>query len=294
MQNEKLSELTKVTTLPDTALLYGVDGTRSEGDKSVSIDVADAKILFGSLGTQDLEDVIAQDPVATSMPTFEGGITVGASGSGFISLGGPNGLIFENSVTGMLFGSTPGLYTLTKRPADPESAQIVSISPLGYNVQTNNLNLANTDVGMDGFECVVEVAGTRNFGSGNIVLGVGDVLANNGSIYYKKVDNNQSGGSETATYSATSTAVTTLDCNTFDSRYQILTVNTDIQWSNTPASGESFVKTLEVIGAFSLSFSTSTKIIGTYNDDGSTVNIITVNFANYPTVGLRTTVMINQ
>jgi len=99
---------------------------------------------------------------------------------------------------------------------------------------------------------------------------------------------------EIATYSATSTTVTTLDCDAFDSIYQILTTNTDIQWSNTPASGESFVKTLEVIGAFSLTFTTSTKVIGTYVDDGTTVNIITVNFANYPTVGLRTTVMINQ
>ena len=104
------------------------------------------------------------------------------------------------------------------------------------------------------------------------------------------------GGSvaEVATYSATSTAITTLDCDTFDSRYQILTANTDIQWTNTPASGESFVKNLEVVSTTteSLAFSTATKVIGSY--DVGEINLITVNFANYPTVGLRITVLITQ
>ena len=99
-----------------------------------------------------------------------------------------------------------------------------------------------------------------------------------------------------ATYSATSTAITSLDLSLFDSRYQILTVNTDIQFTNTPASGETFVKTLEVISttAETLGFSTATKVIGEFVSDGATVNLITINFANYPTVGLRITVMINQ
>jgi len=102
--------------------------------------------------------------------------------------------------------------------------------------------------------------------------------------------------SETAIYSATSTAITTLDCDTFDSRYQILTANTDIQWTNTPASGESFVKNLEVVSTAteSLAFSTATKIIGSFVSDGTTVNLITVNFANYPTLGLIITVLITQ
>ena len=100
--------------------------------------------------------------------------------------------------------------------------------------------------------------------------------------------------SEVATYSATSTAITTLDCDTFDSRYQILIANTDIQWTNTPASGESFVKNLEVVSTTteSLAFSTATKVIGSY--DVGAINLVTVNFANYPTVGLRITVLITQ
>ena len=99
---------------------------------------------------------------------------------------------------------------------------------------------------------------------------------------------------EIATYAATSTATTTLDCGTFDSRYQILTVNTNIIWTGLPAVGETFVRTLEVVGAFSLTFSTADKVIGTYVDDGTTVNVITILFSNYPTIGQRITVMINQ
>jgi hypothetical protein len=100
---------------------------------------------------------------------------------------------------------------------------------------------------------------------------------------------------ESATYSATSTAVTTLDLDVIgDAHRQLLTVNTDIQWSNIPTVGLTSVRTLEVSGAFSLTFTTSTKVIGTYVDDGTTINLITVNFAFYPTEGLRITVLITQ
>jgi hypothetical protein len=100
---------------------------------------------------------------------------------------------------------------------------------------------------------------------------------------------------ESATYSATSTAVTTLDLDVIgDSHRQLLTVNTDIQWSNIPTVGITSVRTLDVSGAFSLTFTTSTKVIGTYVDDGTTINLITVNFAFYPTEGLRITVLITQ
>lgn len=296
MANKKITELTAVTTLPDAALLTAVDSTRSEGDQNVKITKANLQADLGS--TQDLQDVIAQDPVATSVPTFKGGLLVGDAGYGFIGFSdgafASAGIIV--SPTSFLITAESGNYILSKRRLDPINGQIVSVSETGYNASTNNLNLSDSDVEMDGFECVVEVAGTRNFGSGNIVLGVGDVLANNGSIYYKKVDNNQGGGSETATYSATSTAVTTLDCDTFDSRYQILTVNTDFQFSNTPASGETFVKTLEIIttAGETLTFSTADKVTGTLTSDNTTVNLININLANYPTLGLRITVNITQ
>jgi hypothetical protein len=97
-------------------------------------------------------------------------------------------------------------------------------------------------------------------------------------------------------YNATTTGTVNLDCATFDSWYRILTGNTDFTFSNTPASGETFVKTLEIIttAGETLDFSTADVVIGTFVNDDTTVNIITINFANYPTVGLRVTVMINS
>jgi len=183
----------------------------------------------------------------------------------------------------------------------PETTGIAYFNALNsqlFDASTNNLGLANTGFSgtrKGGTRHVVSVAGTVDFGAGNITFGVGDIVANDGTVWFKEVDNNQGGVTpEVATYSATSTAITTLDCDTFDSRYQILTANTDIQWTNTPASGESFVKNLEVVSTTteSLAFSTATKVIGSY--DVGEINLITVNFANYPTVGLRITVLITQ
>lgn len=98
-----------------------------------------------------------------------------------------------------------------------------------------------------------------------------------------------------ATYSATSTAITTLDLSAFSSHYQILTVNTDIQFSNTPPLNYSFVKSLKVksLVAQTLGFSTADKVIGEFVADGS-VNIVSIEFSNHPTVGLYITVLINQ
>lgn len=98
------------------------------------------------------------------------------------------------------------------------------------------------------------------------------------------------------TYEATNTGTVTLDCDTFDSSYRILTGNTDFQFTNTPSPGESFVKTLEVISTAgeTLTFTTADKVIGSFTNDNTTVNLININFANYPTVGLRVTVAITQ
>lgn len=117
-----------------------------------------------------------------------------------------------------------------------------------------------------------------------------------GVVYYYLPYDVQNENSEVATYEATNTGTVILDCNTFDSTYRVLTGNTDFQFSNTPASGESFVKTIECIttAGETLTFTTADKVIGDFVNDDSTINIITINFANYPTVGLRITVMINS
>ena len=294
MADKKISELTEVTTLSDTSLITAVDLTRAAGDENVKIQKSNLQTDL----TPTLQEVITADPTATSKMF----LNESSSSIEFQKFGGRIGSINHD---------TFGVYLRSEgfgRNTEYRNGQILvdgfninipqkvgSFSVIGgnYDASLNSPLLSNSDTFKSGVYFIVTVAGTVDFGAGNITFGVGDIVANDGIVWFKEVDNNQS-TTETATYSATSTTVTTLDLDTFDSIYQILTTNTDIQWSNTPASGESFVKPLEVIGAFSLTFTTSTKVIGTYVDDGTTVNIITVNFANYPTVGLRTTVMITQ
>jgi len=77
MANEKISDFTPVSTLPDTADVPGIDLARTAGDRNIRISIADLRTLLGGGGTQDLEDVITQDPVATSKPEFQGNISVG-------------------------------------------------------------------------------------------------------------------------------------------------------------------------------------------------------------------------
>ena len=98
-----------------------------------------------------------------------------------------------------------------------------------------------------------------------------------------------------ALYSATTTGTVALDCSTFDSWYRILTGNTSFTFTNTPPANITFVRTLEVIttAGESLTFPTADNVIGTFVNDDTTVNLITINFANYPTLGLRITVVIS-
>lgn len=66
-----------------------------------------------------------------------------------------------------------------------------------WNASTNSPALANTDTGVKAVEYKVSVAGTQDFGAGDITFAVGDIVANDGNIWYKKVDNNQSFGIST-------------------------------------------------------------------------------------------------
>lgn len=60
----------------------------------------------------------------------------------------------------------------------------------GYDASTNTPVLTD-GTGKKGNSYVVNVAGVQNFGSGPITLGVTDVIEHNGSVWYKKIDNNQ-------------------------------------------------------------------------------------------------------
>ena len=97
-----------------------------------------------------------------------------------------------------------------------------------------------------------------------------------------------------AVYNATMTGTVNLDLSTFASYRGILTGNTTITVSNTPAVGESFVRTLKLSSTAteSLTLPVAWKIIGTYSAD-TTINNFDIEFANFATAGEIVTVFIN-
>ena len=154
---------------------------------------------WSSGGITTLEEAIDADPIATSVPTFEGGASFGDdSGAPFL-------VQFKDSAGSWIFTTAAGETQIkfseqisfsTKKLLLGVDA-VISWSDTDLNVSTNNLSLADGDVRPIGFRVKVSVGGTRDFGSGNITLAAGDILAkDNGGIYFKAVDNNQSGGSD--------------------------------------------------------------------------------------------------
>jgi len=99
----------------------------------------------------------------------------------------------------------------------------------------------------------------------------------------------------TALYSATTTGAVDIDCATFTSWYRILTGNSTLTFTNTPASGFSFTRflTIKSTASETLAFGNATYVVGTFANDTSE-NFITVELSNFPTVGLQITVFINQ
>lgn len=99
----------------------------------------------------------------------------------------------------------------------------------------------------------------------------------------------------TAIYDATFTGTENLDLSTFQSLRALLTGNTTITVTNTPASGESFVRSLKIASSSteSLTLPGSWNVVGTYTADG-TVNDLQIEFSNFPTTGLFVTAYIND
>ena len=99
----------------------------------------------------------------------------------------------------------------------------------------------------------------------------------------------------TATYNGAMTGTVNLDLSTFSSFYGVLTGATTITVTNTPASGESFVRTLKLSSTVTeaLTLPVAWKVIGTYSAD-TTINDFQIEFSNYPTVGALVTCYINQ
>ena len=99
----------------------------------------------------------------------------------------------------------------------------------------------------------------------------------------------------TATYDATMTGTENLDLSAFVDHYGILTGNTTITVTNTPASGKSFVRNLilKTTATETLTLPVSWDVKGEFTND-TEENNFTIKFSNFPTVGLKVTCYINE
>jgi hypothetical protein len=99
----------------------------------------------------------------------------------------------------------------------------------------------------------------------------------------------------TATYNGTMTGAVELDLATFTDIYGILTGNTAITVINTPASGETFARSmiLKSDTTETLTLPVAWKQIGEFVNDGTEYDF-EMKFTNYPTAGLKVVVYINS
>jgi len=151
---------------------------------------------------------VGRAPIATSYMTFAPatislsslnietsvGVDVAASLSGDIWWNGTN-LKFNNGASvnflfSDLLGANNGIATLNGSGVVPNDQLPFNLMEFlgNWNATTNTPTLANTDVGAQGNTYKVSVAGTVDFGAGNITFDVGDWVVNNGTIW-EKVDN---------------------------------------------------------------------------------------------------------
>jgi hypothetical protein len=98
-----------------------------------------------------------------------------------------------------------------------------------------------------------------------------------------------------AVYNATMTGTVDLDLTTFNHYYGILTGNTTLTVSNTPASAKGGERLLYLSStvAETLTLPIEWKVLGEFVNDGS-INKIAIAFTNFPTVGLVVSAYINQ
>jgi hypothetical protein len=143
-------------------------------------------------------------------------------------------------------------------------------------------------------------ASTWSISGSDIVLDTGAAVGDAVEVYYLTVAGVATSAPEedivgTALYEATATGTYNLDLSTFTAFRVILTGNTTLTVTNTPASGESFVRSFKISSTATetLTLPASWNVVsGTY---GATTAIddIQIEFSNFPTVGLIVTVYIN-
>lgn len=175
--------------------------------------------------------------------------------------------------------------------------QLNPVDDTGFLIETEGFSLTN-GVGNTGgrsgvkpnFISVGNLSFKGNIFSTNITSNRSYQLPNKAGTFALLDDLTQ-----TTAENLTMTGTVDLDLATFDSFEGLLTGNTTITVSNTPASGQTFVKNLRIsgdTGTETLTLPVGWTIYGEYKLD--MINKLTVEFANFATVGLKVDCFINQ
>lgn len=188
--------ITEVSSLDDTALFYAVDQTRAEGDQDTRITKANLKTELAP-DAPTLQEVTTQGATTTDAVTIQNELTVGDGAESIINT--TDGSI-EDDGGAMTIRHTSALTLNSPTLRKTNGEEIASFNG-DWNASTNSPTLANTDANKKGVEYKVSTAGSVDFGAGSITFAIGDIVANDGSIWYKKVDNSQTFITNTYTFS---------------------------------------------------------------------------------------------
>jgi hypothetical protein len=182
MANQKLTQLTAASALADTDLFYLVTNV---GVTPTSQQIA-VSILKAALAST-LQQVTTAGNTTTDAVIIQNELTVGDGGSSSILLNDSAGGQIEADGGQVTFYHDESV-TISKNGGD---ANEIVVDSSNYNATTNTPTLSNTDTNRKSIRHKVSVAGSQDFGAGSITFGLNDIISNDGSIWYKSVDNNQ-------------------------------------------------------------------------------------------------------
>lgn len=163
---------------------------------------------------------------------MQAGLSIGVGGTSLITT--TNGHI-EDDIAAMeiIHGNDIGIVA----PSVHKNSNEILSNGGNWNASTNTPTLDPTDTNVEGVSYKVTAAGTFD----GVSYSIGDIIDHDGTSYYKRVDNNQSGGSGSSTAS---------DITTDDSTYDVLT-GTNVDAVLVSADNEILDNASDIQGAIS-------------------------------------------
>lgn len=200
--------ITEVSSLDDTALFYAVDTTRATGDQDTRITKANLKTQLTPT-TPTLQQVATQGAEVVDTPlelkSDEAEVAIfyeNQNVAGSIQTPSDGATYSSEDASGNMTQYKNQKIILNNNDLNlPRESGGVGLYAGVWNGSTNIPVLANTDANKKGVEYKVSTAGSVDFGAGSITFAIGDIVANDGSIWYKKVDNSQTFITNTYTFS---------------------------------------------------------------------------------------------